>query len=260
MSKSIITGIILLASFTSFAEPEIKGTATELAQFLNGVPKIIVVAGEAEVRVPAHRAVLSLKVVTENKSLQGALRANLELRNALADYLKGLGIPAERIQASKFSSTPKFGIFSEKAKSYRVENVMSVSVQDEKEFQGVAGAVDKWNDVQFIGVEFEYADKELQKQNAIAKACDNANDQKKIYEGKFGLKLTPVGFGQNEVMQRNVTPKNYYGTRSYGVTPVAEVAVSESIPEAATAGDSVLSFGEIIYTAKVAVEYTVQQK
>jgi uncharacterized protein YggE len=216
--------------------------------------------GEAEVRVPAHRAVLNLKVVTENKSLQGALRANLELRNALADYLKDLGIPADRVQASKFSSTPKFGMFGEKAKSYRVENVMRVSVQDEKEFQGVTGAVDKWDEVQFVGVEFEYADKESQKQNAIAKACDNASDQKKIYEEKFGLKLTPVGFGQNEVLQRNVSPGDYYGSKAYGVTPIASVASSESVSEAAATGDSISSFGEIIYTAKVAVEYTVQQK
>lgn len=260
MSKSTIISILLLAGFTAVADPEIKGTAADLAQFLNNVPKTVLVEGEAEVRVPAHRAVLSLKVTTENKSLQEALRANLELRGTLADYLKGLGIPAERIQASKFSSTPKFGIFSEKAKSYRVENVIRVSVQDEKEFQNVAGAVDKWTQVQFNGVEFEYADKELQKQNAIAKACDNASDQKKIYEGKFGLKLMPVGLGQNEVIQRDTAQNKYYGSRAYGGTPVATLAVTESIVKPAPAEDSEASFGEITYRATVAVQYAVQQK
>src|SRR5690348_11749172 len=111
MNKSTIIGIILLAGFTCGAEPEIKGNATELAQFLNGIPKTVIVGGEAEISVPAHRAVLSLKVVTENKSLREALRANLELRGTMTDYLKGFGIPVDRIQASKFSSTPKFGIF-----------------------------------------------------------------------------------------------------------------------------------------------------
>ena len=259
MRTSIISGMILLASFAAVAEPEIKGTAPELAQFINGVPKTVAVTGEAEIRVPARRAVLSLRIKTENKSLQEALRTNLDLRTRLADYLKGLGIPAERIQASKFSSTPKFGIFSEKAKSYRVENLMRISVQDEKEFQNAASAVDKWAEVQFDGVEFEYADKELQKQNAIARACDNANDRKKIYEEKFNLKLTPARFNQGEVEQRNVVPGNYglLRGRAYEstVVNVPPPAAAEAVAE-----ESVSSFGEMVYTARVTVEYSVQLK
>jgi hypothetical protein len=128
MQKLTTLGFVLLLAIKAHGEPEIKGTAPELAQFLNGVPKTVAVTGEAEVRVPANRAVLSLKVVTENRSLQEALRANAELRGKLTEYLKKLGIPADRIQASKFSSTPKFGMFGEKAKSYRVENEMRTSV------------------------------------------------------------------------------------------------------------------------------------
>ena len=257
MRKSTIIGVVLLAGFAASAEPEIKGTAPELAQFINGVPKAVMVTGDAEIRVPAHRAVLSLRVKTENKSLQEALRANLDLRGKLADYLKNLRIPAERIQASKFSSTPKFGIFSEKAKSYRVENVMRISVQDEKEFQNAASAVDKWAEVQFDGVEFEYADKELQKQSATAKACDNANDRKKIYEEKFNLKLTPSRFSEGEVEQRNAGPTNYGlprgGAYDSSVTP-------PPAPAGVAAEESVSSFGEMVYTARVTVEYSVQPK
>ena len=258
MHKSTIIGVVLLAGFAASAEPEIKGTAPELAQFINGVPKAVAVTGEAEIRVPAHRAVLSLRVKTENKSLQEALRANLELRGKLADYLKGLGIPAERIQASKFSSTPKFGIFGEKAKSYRVENVMRISVQDEKEFQNAASTVDKWAEVQFEGVEFEYADKELQKQNAIAKACDNANDRKKIYEEKFNLKLTPARFNEGEVEQRNAVAANYGLPR--GRAYDSSVSGLPPAPAAAVATESVSSFGEMVYTARVTVEYSIQAK
>ena len=99
MRKLAAIGLVSLIGFHAFAEPEIKGTASELAQFINGVPKTVAVTGEAEVRVPANRAVLSLKVVTENKSLQEALRANAELRGKLAEYLKKLSIPADRIQS-----------------------------------------------------------------------------------------------------------------------------------------------------------------
>jgi hypothetical protein len=253
MQKLVTLGLILLFGFKTYAEPEIKGTAPELAQFLNGVPKTVAVTGEAEVRVPANRAVLSLKVVTENKSLQEALRANAELRGKLAEYLKKQGIPADRIQGSKFSSTPKFGMFGEKAKSYRVENEMRISVQDEKEFQKATGAVDAWAEVQYDGVEFEYADKEAQKQSAIARACDNAAERKKIYEDKFGLKLTPARFNEGEVAQRNAGPANYVMTRS------KEYVSSLSSP-ASAAEETVSSFGELVYTARVTVEYSVQPK
>ena len=86
---------------------------------------------------------------------------------------------------------------------------MRISVQDEKEFQSATGAVNAWAEVQYDGVEFEYADKEAQKQNAIAKACDNVGERKKIYEDKFGLKLTPTRFNEGEVAQRNAGPANY---------------------------------------------------
>jgi len=250
-------GLVSLIGFHALAEPEIKGTAPELAQFINGVPKTVAVTGEAEVRVPANRAVLSLKVITESRSLQEGLRINAEVRGKLTEYLKQQGLSADRIQASKFSSTPKFGMFGEKAKSFRVVNVMRISVQDEKEFQKATGAVDTWAEVQYDGVEFEYSDKEAQKQNAISKACENAGQRKKIYEEKFGLKLEPARFQEGEVGQRNAAPANYAASRDgeYGRSLAA--GVSSASP---ATGESVSSFGELVYTARVTVEYTVQPK
>jgi len=58
------------------AEPELKGSPTELALYLAGLPKTVAVTGESEVKVQADRAVVSLKVTTENRSLQDALRLN----------------------------------------------------------------------------------------------------------------------------------------------------------------------------------------
>jgi len=269
MNKSIcILSVVLagnLAGFAASAEPEIKGTVSELSNFITTVPKTVMVTGEAEVRVPARRAVVSLKVVTENKSLQAAMRANLELRNKLTDYLKKQGISDENITASKFSSTPKFGMFSDKAKSYQVENEVRVSVQDENEFQAAAGVVDKWSEVQFDGVEFQYADKEAQKQNAIAKACDNARERKKIYEDKLGLKLEPVAFNEGQFGARNLVPR----IQPNSAAPLAynwylgQTVLAAGLPaSSADVGTTELttSFGEMVYTARVAVQYTVMPK
>ena len=122
MRKLVFLSLFLLVGSRAFAEPELKGTAPELAQYLAGVPKTVRIFGEGEVRSPADRAIVSLKVTTENRSRQEALQANQDLRGKILSHLKKQGVPAERVHASKFSSTPKFGLFSEKAKSYRVES------------------------------------------------------------------------------------------------------------------------------------------
>lgn len=255
MRKLTLLTALLALQLTAFAEPEIKGTAAELAQYIGSIPKTVTVTGEAEARVAAHRAVLSLRVITENKSLQEAMRMNLDIRNRLSDILKKQGVSADRIQASKFSSTPKFGIFSEKAKSYRVENVVRVAVQDEREFQSASGVVDMFPEVQYGGVEFEYADREALKQKAIAKACDNASDRAKVYEEKLGLKLSAKRFDEGTVATDNIT------TGHYGVN-MANYEASKplsSIGQVAT-DESNSSFGELVYTARVTVEYTAQAK
>jgi len=84
------------------------------------------------------------------------LRSNQELRSRLVDFLQKQGIHRDRVMASRFSSTPKFGLFGEKAKSYRVDNLVKVTVHDEKELQIAASAVDSWSEVQFLGAEFEH--------------------------------------------------------------------------------------------------------
>lgn len=258
MRTLITVGVVCLGCLVSRAEPELRGTAPELAGFIKGIPKTVVITGEAEVRVPAHRAVLSLKVTTENKSLQAALRANLDLRGKLTEYFQRQGITADRIHASKFSSTPKYGLFGDKAKSYRVENVMRIAVQDEKEFQGAAGAVDQWSVVQFGGVEFEYADKAALKSKAISQACDNANDRRKIYEERLGLKLTPASFSQGLVTQRNIEADNYgisLGRRQYSGS-ASSGGPGQSPGDESAAEESISSFGELVYTARVSVECT----
>src|SRR6185295_6330210 len=107
---------------------------------------------------------------------QETLRANQEVRAKIINALKERGLAADKIQASKFSSTAKTGMFSDKAKSYRVENFLKVKVQDEKEFQTVAHVIDAMSEVQYAGVDFEQSDKEALKSKALAQALDNASE------------------------------------------------------------------------------------
>jgi hypothetical protein len=145
-TKLALTFLFLVTACVTAAEPELKGAPSELTAYLAGVPKIVSVTGDGEATAQADRATIMLRVATEHKSLQEAFRANQELRGKVADLLKDRGLAADQIKAARFSSTPKYGVFSDKAKSYRVANQVTITVRNENEFQAVAAAVDKWPD------------------------------------------------------------------------------------------------------------------
>jgi hypothetical protein len=261
MQKASLVCLGLLLSRACFfaAEPELKGTASELSQYLANAPKTVSIVGEAELKVAADRAVVSLKVSTDSKALHEALRANQESRLKLLTQLKKQGIPAEHIKESKFSSTPKFGWFGDKAKSYRVENLVKVTVLDEKEFQVVAAMVDNFPEVQFVGADFDSGDKEALKLKAAAMACDNADARKKVYEEKLGMKLTPVRFSAGPVSARrpHFLMGDTAGEGKYSRS--AGVSLSSSVPPAEIE-EVPASFGEIVLNAEMVVEYQVQNR
>src|SRR5436305_15089354 len=95
----ICLGLLLIPRLN--AEPELKGSPTELAPYLAGLSKTVAVTGESEVKVQADRAVVSLKVSTENRSLQDALRLNQEIRNKIINALTDSGLAPDRVQPSK---------------------------------------------------------------------------------------------------------------------------------------------------------------
>jgi uncharacterized protein len=260
MLKVIATASVCLIAITGLSEPEIKGTASELAQFLGDMPRTVAIAGEAQVRTPAQRAVLILKVVTENKSLQEAMRVNADVRRKVADQLRKRGITNERIQASKFSSTPQYGIFTDKVRSYRIEHALRIAVQDERELQNASGAIDLFPEVQFAGVEYDYADKEAVKTQAALQAFDHAERRRALYEEKFGLELVPVAFHSGELLRDDSGVPPHYNP-SVAARPYSP-GLSRSAPGAAAQDvhESVSSFGELVCTAKVTVEYHVKRR
>jgi uncharacterized protein YggE len=253
-----LTFVSFLISSVAFAEPEIKGSPTELRAYLADLPKIVSITGESELKVAADRALITLKVVTENKSLQEASRANQEIRARMLRTLGERGIPADRIKPSRFSSTPKYGMFGEKAKSYRVENFIKIKAEDEKEFQAVGGLVDSFPEVRYDSIEFEHSDKDGLKAKALGQALEKATEKKRLYEEKLNVKLTPKAFGEGVVTAVPEAARAAYGKgRIYGVTslPQANVTTEE-------AGDAEMpaSFDELIYRGRVTVEYAVESK
>ena len=258
MRYFILTLLSLTAAFRCGAEPELKGSPAELAAYLASLPKQVSVTGEAELKVPADRATVTLKVTTENKSLQEALRSNQEVRARMIAALKERGIAPEKVQSSKFSSTPKHWVFSDKAKSYRIENMVKITVQDDQEFSAAAQLVDRFSELQFVGIDFEHSDKEGMKKKALAQALDNTTERKRVFEERLSVKLQPKSFSQPRVVSESPErPRAYDMAARYssakiqgGAPPTTDVALLE---------ESGSVFGELVFTAFVTVEYSVEK-
>jgi uncharacterized protein YggE len=252
---------LFLAAPSAIAEPELKGTPTELAAYLSSVPGTLTLAGDGEIKASADRAVVQLRVDTENKSLAEALRENQAVRAKLAAFLKEQGLPATRVQTAPFSATPRSAIFSDKVKSHKVSTLVKVTTHEEQEFHAATRAVDQFIEVACVGAEFEHSNKEALRSQAIAKACDEVDRQKRLYEEKFGVKLVPRNIQDQKTAPAPAPRRRLYEAgESYG-----SVSLKTPLP-GSRGGDSAggeveeTPFGELIFTSRVTVEYAVERK
>ena len=254
MKQAFLATICLgLINSLPAAEPELKGTVAEVRQHLAAWDRVVTVPGEAEVKSPADRAVVTLRLTAESRSLHDALKGNQTLRTKLVAALTGRGIGAERIDAGKFSSTPRNWIFSDKVKNYKVETLVKVTVLNEGELQETARMLDDLSGVEYGGLEFEHSKKEELKRRALSEALDSAAARKKVYEEQLGIALLPYKFNENV----SIAPARLIGAQG-GSEPSFK---SGSAPLGySTAYESASGFGEKIFTAQVLVQYTVNAR
>lgn len=257
--------LVCLASFLASAavraEPELKGTSAELATYLASVPGNVQIVGEGEIKMAADRALVSLRVDSENKSLAEALKDNQNTRARVVEFLKQQGIAPERVQVTPFSSTQRQAVFSDKVKSHKVSAILKVTTHDEQEFRSATRAVDQFSDVSFVQAEFEHSDKEALRAGATAKACDEVNRQKQIYEEKLGVKLV-VKTIQNQTQVPSPIPVRRYAA-AYEKSDYASSTASTPLPAAgvvAGADEQQTPFGELIFSTRLLVEFSVQPK
>jgi uncharacterized protein YggE len=257
----IAIGAALVLAGNAEADTELKGNPTELASYLAALPQIVSIVGESEVKVPADKAEVTLKVSTDSKSLVEALRLNQEARGKLAAFLKENGVGSDQIQGAKFSSTQKYGVFSEKAKSHRVDNFLKIQVRDEKQFQAVGSAVDKWAEVHFLGIDVQHSNKETLKAKAQADALVKAGERRKMYEQNLGVKLVAKRFQESATSPYVNEQQSYYGLRYNSSSRLQKSTLGvQGGSEPTTTDEAGSPFGELTFTARVVVDYAVEGK
>ncbi|MHC4132514.1 MAG: SIMPL domain-containing protein [Planctomycetota bacterium] len=260
MKKITLTALsIFFCTALVFAEPEIKGTPSELAGYLKEMPKHVTLSGKSEVKVQADKVVVEISVKTEDGSLETALKQNQNLRAKIVKSLKGAGIPADKIAASRFSSTPQYGFFGKRPSSYEVTNLMKITVSDEKGFQEVAKIVDTYREVEYGGFIYEHSNKKGLKIKVTEQACDDLSKKKALYESKFGLKLQPKTFYVVEADESNQVVFGAARARYNKSFSADRRAFQQRSPVVDEVSEELSPFGALIFTGHVTVEYEVIQ-
>ena len=256
----VFASLMVSLAHPALAEPELKGLPNELTEYLKGVPKTVTVTGESEVKVEADKATIKLRVRTENKSFQESLRLNQGIRSKVIAFLGERGVSPDKIQPMKFSSAPKYGVFSDKVKTYTIENVLKITVRDEKEFQAVANTADTWSEVHYDGAEFEHSNKQEMKMKALRQALENATARKKVFEDSLGVKLVAKRFFESAALEPLIENRALYAGLSSKASSYEPAPSAQSGTPPGTVAETMSSFGELIFKAQVAVEYSLETK
>ena len=185
------------------------------------------------------------------------------VRAKLAAFLKEQGVGADRIQPAPFSSTQKQAIFSDKVKSHKVSTLVKITTHNEQEFQSVTKAVDQFNEVTYVRAEFEHSDKDALKAKASAKACEEAERQKRVYEEKLNVKLVPKNIADARQTPILMAGQQYVGASggtqpAYSGLPMLSPALRALAQKEEPMEET--PFGELVFSARLVVEYSVERK
>lgn len=248
--KYSVIAVLFMAAQPLWAT-ELKGSPSELSNYLLDQRKIVTIHGESQIKAEADKAIFTLTIKTEDDQYNKALAKNRELAKQVQKRLKASGVKAADIKVAKFSSTPGYGWFKDKPTSYEVNNDMKITIRNDKQIQALAKIVDEMKRVYLVKTGFEDSQKEKSKLDVLDKALKQVTQKKSVYERNLGMRLQVV-----RVMDQHVRAMSPRPQRLAKRSRVASDMAMESYPASAPVP---LGFGEMVYSASVSVEFIVSK-
>lgn len=242
------------------AQPELKGTPEELREFLHPEGRHVRIEGEAELKAYSDRAIVSLLITTEDRLLSKAIAANTELRETIAAQLTAEGIAANDIKSSRFSTSPQYGWFGDKPKTFEVVNRMAVRIATEAHLGAIAAVADANPEIDLSDLSFEHTKRDEFNQQVKMDALADVMKQKAHYEDALGLTLVPVSFGD---AQTHRYPTGGARALERSVSYMTESSAARSVDaypsQAVTAVPNDTSFDEVSYEARLSVYFRIEE-
>lgn len=257
MQRYLLIVSSLLFSSNIMATPELKGAPEELRQFLHPQEKTMSVSASAEKTAYTDLAIVSVVVKTEEKLLSNAIAKNSELRERLTMSLVAQGLDKTKIKSSEFSSSPQYGWFGDKPKSYSVVNRMAIRIEDGKSLEAISKLADQYQEVDIGSTMFKHSKEDELSLAVKQHAMEKILKQKAFYEQTLSVDLIAVNVYENWAKQDGTAGAENIERIVVTGNRVRSDSFRESYQSKAPAPQS---FDEIVYSAKLTVEFEVQRK
>lgn len=251
----ITLGVGLLTQSIPAQSYTLNGTVDELRKLLGQPSERVSLTAMKSHRAQADQLVVSATVKTESKTLAEAIAANRKSREELNTALAAQGIGGTNLVYKPFSFSTESTFFGRKVRSYSVASRTLITVHSETEFTDVIRTLESNGEAwKFDSFNVRDSAEAANWENAMRKTLAEIKRRQALYEGEFGVELTPVSFRES----------SHHGRR-YGPAPtVAAQAVSTSVngryrrsePETASFNDT---FGEVSYSAALTVEFSIKR-
>lgn len=242
------------------AAPTMSGTADEIAAQLKAMPGRITLRGECERKVEADCANVVVLISNSEKSLRPALQKNQATRAEILAALERDGIPTGRVHMTRFSSAPRTGFFSGKAKAFDIESRMLVEATSEKDILAVASFMEGRTDVALVSISFENTQQEAIGKEVLSRALSRVDELKSVYEKQLGARLVVRAVGPQD-HGRPVEPALRRHTVGKEVSGMAQALSSPElgavIHALEQAPPDLSQFDQVVYRATVDVTFDV---
>lgn len=258
--KKYLPLFLMLSSISAVcAATELKGTPDELKRFLHPDKRTVSLHTNVERRAYADQAIISVIVKTEEKSLSKAMDENASLRKILREMLVANGVANENIQNSKFSSSPQYGWFGDKPKSFEVVNRVAIKINSEVGLQSLANIADQYDEMTISATEFKHTKKDELYLSLKDEAMKKILAEKAYYEKNLNVSLSAIYFHDN-----GISPVNTQGARVLRSRALAEAKGLRLEQEASYADTSTQykppqsSFEEVEYHLNMRVDFELE--
>lgn len=156
------------------------------------------VSGQAQVSVPADRAVISFAVETEASTAQVAVRENAERMEAVIAGLRGAGVEGIEIETFGYNLSPDYRYPSREnpgtreIAAYRAQNNIRVTLPEVESAGAILDAATEAGANRVQSVQFEASDLQAARLQALAEAVEVARQEAEVIARSMGVELGTI--------------------------------------------------------------------
>jgi uncharacterized protein YggE len=215
-------------------------------------PRLMSLTGKGEVTTSPDMAVLSIGVVSEDRTARQALFANTRSMTALVEAMKAGGVEPKDLQTSGFNVNPKYSRPRRtqagpqpppEIVGYTVRNTLTVRIRDLGSAGEILDEAVSLGSNAISGLTFTVAEPKPLQNEARKAAIADALEKAKLYADGAGITLGPI---------QSITEGG-------GARPPRPIPMARAQAEVAFDGAVPIEAGELTYRAQVSVVWEIRE-